>query len=752
MEQASKKMRILLVYLVLALATFIAFEPLFRNDFVGYDDPFYVTNNSNVNRGITRQSVIWAFTTPHGAIWNPVTTLSHMLDCELFGLNPHWHHFSSLLFHVASTLLLFGVLKRMTGAVWPSVFVAAAFALHPLRVESVAWVAERKGVLSVFFWMLTMWAYARYTERPGIGRYLLVFLFLCLGLMAKPILVTLPFVLLLLDFWPLGRIPLAQRSGQKASLQSKSVGIRCYGISVLRLIAEKIPLFVLVAALSVVAYIVPQRAGALELGERLPLNLCVANALVSYIRYIGKMIYPSALAVLYPHPLNTLPAWQPIVSCVVLAVVSVGIIYAVRRRYLVVGWLWYLGTLVPVIGFIQQGSHAIADRFTYLPSIGIFIMVAWGAAELLAPAASICEAKRRGWYRKIGLGIAAGLLFAVLLICTRMQLRHWKNSLTLYEHTLAVTENNYIIHSNYGNALTEEGRYDEALLHFSRALRINPRYSKARNDIGRVFLKQGEIDEAIACFNEVLRLKPDYHKAHYNLGIALQKQGKLNQAIEKWKKALHLKPDFPNANFNIGLALTHQGNFDDAIKHFNEALRAEPDWPEAHYHLGGVYYRQGRLDLSVEQCIEALRLKPDYLKARITLAHTLVEMGQIRPAVEHYYTVLQIEPDNLYVLKNLAWILATVEDTRLHNPATAVRFAQRACELTSYKQPEALNTLAVAYAAAGRFSEAVATAEKALELAQSLEQKQLTEEIRSCLRLYKAGRPYIESSPKASSD
>ncbi len=691
MEQTNKKRHIPLIYLALALAVFVAFEPVLHNDFVGYDDPFYVTDNPNVNAGFSRKSIVYALTTPHGAIWNPVTTLSHILDCHLFGLNPLWHHLTSLLFHIASTLLLFGILKSMTGAVWPSAFVAAAFALHPLRVESVAWVSSRKDVLSVFFWMLTMWAYVRYTEHPDIRRYLLVFLFLWLGLLAKPMLLTLPFALLLLDYWPLGRF---QPAIQKTTL---------------RLIAEKLPLFALVVVVGLIAYMVPQSEGALKLTESLSLSTRFANALAAYIAYIGKIFYPADLAVLYPHPRDTLPLWQPIASLLILALVSAVVFYkTLKRRYLTIGWLWYLGTLVPVIGLVQLGHQAIADRYTYLPSIGIFIIVAWGAAELFA----------KSRLPKAVPAISAAAILIALSVCTRVQARYWQNSLTLYERAVTVTKDNYIMHYNYANALLRAGRYSEALTNFEQALKVNPQYFDARNGIGRALLKQGKTDEAIACFSEMLQLKPGYYKAHYNMA----------------------------------LAMTQQGDYDNAVEHFHKALRVKHDWPEAYYNMGRALYLQGDRDSAAKQFVQALRLKPDYLAARIKLAHTLAEMGETRYAVDHFYKALELQPDNIEILTGLAWLLAASEDTAIRDPAAAVKLAQQACELTNYEQIEALDTLAVAYAAAGKFPQAIETAQKALQLAIAAGKEDIARKIDERLRLYRAGQPCRSSKPDYATD
>jgi tetratricopeptide (TPR) repeat protein len=756
-----------LISIALIASTLIAYEQVRYNDFVGYDDYLYVTENPNVNEGITRESILWAFTTPYAYNWHPLTWLSHMLDCQLFGLNPAGHHIINLFFHIANTLLLFWIFKRMTGAIWQSAFVAAAFALHPLHIESVAWVAERKDVLSGFFWMLTMIAYVRYAEQLGIRRYLLVVLAFCLGLLSKPMLVSLPFVLLLLDYWPLGRLQRGLQNSSEALSQSESTGPGLHKLPVGRLIVEKIPLFVLAAASSLGTYIIQQQAGAMT--DKIPLTFRTANALFSYISYIGKMVYPSRLAVLYPHPFNKLLIWQSIVSAVMLVVISTIVIYMGRRwRYLVVGWLWYLGTLVPVIGLVQVGSQAMADRYTYLPLIGIFIMVSWGVADLTAK-----------WrYRNIGLGITASIMLVVLLICTRMQLHYWQNSFTLFGHALEVTENNPIMHYNYGKVLIEKGQLEEAATHFNEALRLRPIYFEARSNLGVVFLGQGKIDEAIACFteslrisdkpyelhnnlglayaqkgkldlaignyNEALKLKPDYVNAINNLGSALKEQGKIDEAIKQWERALQLRPDHAQAHYNLGVTMAEREKYDDAVRHLNEALRIQPDWAEAHYDLGGIYVRQGKLKLAVEQFAEALRLKPDYLTARVSLAHTLLALGQVRSAIGQYYKILQFEPDNIDALNNLGWFLATTEDTSIPNSAEAVKFAQHACELTKYEQAELLDTLAAAYAAAGKFNEAVKTAEKAIKLAEAAGKKDLAKEIKERLGLYKAGRPYRE--------
>jgi tetratricopeptide (TPR) repeat protein len=586
MKRERNKLYVLLICVALALATIIAFEQVRYNGFVNYDDPAYVTGNPHINSGITLEAVVWVFTNNHVGNWHPLTGLSHILDCELFGLNPLWHHLTSLLFHIVNTLLLFWILKRMTGAVWASVFVAAAFALHPLHVESVAWVSERKDVLSGFFWMLTMAAYVRYTERPSAGRYLLIVLAFCLGLMAKPMVVTLPLVLLLLDYWPLGRFRWGRQSGAEAMSQSESVKVGYPRATAWRLVGEKIPLFTLVVISSVVTFIVQKSAGAVPGRQVFSPTIRIANSLISYLTYIGKMIWPSRLAIYYPHHGYMLQMWQAAVAALLLLGISVCVIWLVRsRRYLLVGWLWYIIILVPVIGLVQVGGQAMADRYTYLPSIGISIIVAWGAAELFAK-----------WrYKKIGLGISAGVLLAVLLICTRAQVRYWRNDFTLFGHALEVTENNARMHNYYGVALRERGQFEEAITHFNEALRINPGYLRARYNEGRVFLEQRKLNEAIASFTEVLRAEPDW----------------------------------PEVQNYLGLAYARNSQFEQAVEHFKVVLRSRPEWYQTYNDLGLAYSLLGKHELAIQNYKKALRLKPDYHAAINNLKIALEEQGKI---------------------------------------------------------------------------------------------------------------------------
>lgn len=616
MGQAHKKLYVSLIYPALILAAFVAFEQVRQNKFVNYDDPDYVTENRQVQAGMTAESVRWAFTTIHAANWHPVTWLSHMLDCQLFGLSPQWHHLSNLLLHIANSLLLFWILKKMTGAVWASALVAAVFALHPLHVESVAWVAERKDVLSGLFWMLTIAAYIRYAKEPGIGRYALVFVVFALGLMAKPMLVTLPFVLILLDYWPLERF--RRRSLVKGDFKESPIW---------RLVVEKVPLLILVAGSCVITFVAQQNKGAMTVGSSFSLGSRVTNAICSYQGYIVKMFYPSRLAVLYPHPEQAGAMWQVIVSLLVLAVISVGVILGRRRhRYLAAGWLWYLGTLVPVVGLVQVGAQAMADRYTYLPSIGIFIMVVWGVGELLGR-------------HKTGLGVLAGVVLVVLMILTRVQVGRWKDSATLFRYTLEVTEDNYIMHNYYGRALRKQGRLDEAVEEIQKSLGLNPNYHHAYNNLGITLQGQGKFDEAEKEFRKALELKPDFPRAHDNLGIMLAKRGDLDEAIGHFARAIELNPASDSAHNNMAQALYFKGDTAGAIKHYRQSLRLAPGSSSSLIGLSQILATSRKAEF--RDGIEAVRLAKkageltNYENPEIldVLAAAYAEMGDFAEAV-----------------------------------------------------------------------------------------------------------------------
>jgi hypothetical protein len=532
---------------LLVLTILVVFWQGVKNDFTNFDDNQYVTENQHVQAGLTWKNLVWAFTTTHSVNWHPLTWLSHMLDCQLYGLNPAGHHLTSVLLHSASTVLLFLVLQWITGGRWRSAFVAALFAVHPLHVESVAWVAERKDVLSGFFWMLTLGAYACYVNRPTLSRYLLTLLCFVLSILAKPMAVTLPFVLLLLDYWPLNRLTLNRQVHDKASLVDKEflspTSDRWFATNV---VIERLPFLVIAALASIVTFFIQHSSGAAKSLIQYPLTERITNALVSYASYLGKMIWPQNLAVFYPHPGQSLTMWQVALAGLLLLVVSAVVIRAGRRHpYLPVGWFWYVGTLVPVIGLIQAGDQGMADRYTYIPLIGVFIIISWGVSEFV-----------KNWrHGRIVLALTASTLLLALSICTLLQIRYWKNDITLFTHALEVTENNFVAHNNLGAALARQGKLKDSIPHFIEALRIFPEYERAHFNLGLARDKQGEIDEAIFHFTEALKIKPDYPEAHNGLGVALARQGRLEEAIVHFKAALQLQPDNGNARANLDHAI-----------------------------------------------------------------------------------------------------------------------------------------------------------------------------------------------------
>ena len=565
----------------LVVSTLSVYWQVAHHDFINLDDNIYVTENPHVNTGITKRNFVWAFTEFHSANWHPLTWISHMTDCELFGVKPGQHHLINLLFHMANSLLLFGVIRKMTGTLWQSAFVAALFALHPLHVESVAWVAERKDVLSTFCWMLSMWAYAIYAEKPGLKWYLVVLGFFALGLMAKPMVVTLPFALLLLDYWPLDRLHLGQRKDKSKSSYRKSV--------LSRLLWEKVPLFALSVASSILTFVVQKKGGGVAPSDQFSLDINISNALASYVSYIGKMLWPKNLSVFYPYP-EILPLWKSAGAGLLLLSLSILFIRTVRTRpYLIVGWLWYLGTLIPVIGLIQVGNQAMADRYTYIPFIGLFIMVAWSIPDFLG----------RWRYRQIVLPITTFFLVFILSVCTWLQVRHWKNSISLFNHALKVTANNYLAHNNLGSALIDDGRYTEAIQHYSEALRIRPRYALAQYNLGNTKAEQGKHEEAIEHYTEAVRLAPNYAKAHNNLANMLLYQGQPEEAIAHYLKALEIKPEYANAHSNLGVALAQTGNLDGAERHFRETLRLNPDHVKVQYNLEQILKQKANLNRKI---------------------------------------------------------------------------------------------------------------------------------------------------------
>jgi protein O-mannosyl-transferase len=669
----------------LLMAIVLVFGQTVGHDFINYDDNNYVYANPHITHGLTAQEIAWAFTSDYASNWHPLTWIFHMLDYQIYGLWPGGHHLTNVLLHAATAISLFLVLLKMTGDLWPSAFAAAVFAIHPLRVESVAWAAERKDILSGLFFMLTLAAYLGYVRRPfSLKRYLLVIAFFALGLMAKPMLVTLPFVLLLLDYWPLGRIkPYVPRTLRVRNRHTECAGYKC---SPFRLLLEKVPLLVLTAASCAVTIWAQQEA--ITPNEHMTLSLRIGNAMLSYVAYLGQFFYPAGLVVLYPHPGSVLSAWKVAGALLVLTAVCIAAV-AWRRRYpfLMVGWFWYVGMLLPVIGLVQVGFQAMADRYTYLPQIGLCICLAWAVA-------SAC----RTWPNCVrACGISAALVLAVLIACAWRQASFWRDSITLWTHTLACTSKNFVAHNNLGAALIFAGRPDESIEHFQQAILLTPDYADPHYNMGLLLSKKGLFQEAIDHYNKALMINPHYPVAHNNLGFALFQTGRYKEAIDHYNQALLLDPYLPDAHYNLGFVFFKMGRVQDAIKQFEEALALKPDYIDTLNNLGSALIQAGRPDEAIRHLRQALFLKPDYPEAHNNLGIALVQLGRYQEAVEHYGQALQLKPDYIGAYYGLALVYARMDQS----------------------------------------TEAITAAEKALNLAQSQNQPALAKQIEDWLNTYK---------------
>jgi len=557
--------RCLSISFILIIITFSVYWQTKTFDYINFDDNDYITENRHVQAGLSMGNIAWAFTTTHTGPWIPLTWLSYMFGVQLYGMSPGWHHLTNVFFHITNVLLLFFILNQTTQAIWKSCLVAVLFALHPIHVESVAWISERKDVLSTFFFLLTILGYYRYVKQPAVANFLLTLLLFAFSLMAKPMVVTLPFVLILLDYWPLKRFP---------TNQSKPSRFKTKGRHIKYLMIEKVPFLILSLIVSLITFLSHQDIGSLGSWKEFPFLDRIANSLASYTKYIGKMIWPNKLAVLYPYAQISL--WEMISSFVFIAVVSW---YAIRKRheqpYFIVGWLWYLGTLVPVIGLVNWGSQAMADRFVYIPFIGLYIIASWGISGLLTK-----------WIqRKIWFVVPTIVIASTLSILSWQQVGHWENSVTLFENSLKKTRNNYIIHNNLGVTLELEEQTEKAIEHYRQALKIKPDYADAHNNIGFALSKIEQMGKAIEHYQQALKKRPNYDKAHNNMGNALYKLDRFDEAIEHYSKALKIKPDFADAHNNIGSALFRKGMTNEAVKHYFKALRINPDHAAARINL-----------------------------------------------------------------------------------------------------------------------------------------------------------------------
>jgi protein O-mannosyl-transferase len=700
--------RFLILYLCvgLALVTSVVFLPALRNNFVNFDDNTYVYENPKVVAGLTLSGVTWAFSHFHANNWHPLTWLSHMLDCQLYRLNAGGHHFTSLFLHVVVAILLFIVLQKMTAAVWRAAFVAAVFAIHPLRVESVAWISERKDILAGLFFMLTLAAYVNHARAPSVGRFLMVVLLYALGLMCKPMLVSLPLVLLLIDYWPLRRFTDPSLAG--------------------RLFIEKLPLLGL-AALSCLVTLLAQRSTTASI-DQIPLAWRAENAAVACMTYIVQMVWPIHLAPFYPYPADQLPAWQ--IALAAIAIIGISIVAVLCRKerpYVFTGWFWYLVMLVPVIGMVQVGPQAHADRYTYLPQIGLYVLVSWNVADLIA--------WRRGGRRL--LTAAAAIVLVSLIWIARAQVRYWHDSETLWKHSLAVTEDNDFPHYGLGEVYFAMGDVNKAIAEFRSALYLRPESPYAHNDLGFVLTKTGQLDEAVDHLKTAIRILPDHPTAHYNLGNALVQKGQTGDAIREFEQQLAIQPDHAGARCGLAIALVNQGQLNQAIAQYERTIELRPDYADAYYGLGNCYLKQGNPEKAVKQYEQALQRSPRLVEARNNLATILCQRGEIDRGISELEEVIRIQPDNIDALNNLAWILAMPVGDGSENRAKALPLAQRLQELVGNRNPKVIRTIAAAYAANGRFTEALDMAEQGAKLARDQGDATLAEALEADLSTYR---------------
>jgi tetratricopeptide (TPR) repeat protein len=766
-----------LICFALALVTGAVYWQVRRFEFVNYDDLHIFFDEPMVKGGLTWAGIVWGATTFYYEYWHPLMWWSHMLDCQLFGLNAGPHHLVSAGIHVANTVLLFITVRRMTGFVWRSAVVAGLFGLHPLHVESVAWLAERKDVLSAFFWILSMWAYVRYAqsragptagkssepkplhdaqgaypkqknvtpvpvrkdtigwERAGVrvrnsatSLFWLSLLFFLLGLLTKPMVVTLPFVLLLMDYWPLGRVPGVGSIGNPPDF-------RAIGKSILRLTREKWPFFILTGFFCFMTWYSVKEGGHFEgappdsWGQRLSVMP------VAYAAYLEKTLLPINLAPLYERP-ESWPWWHVVwATLVIVGITGLVIVLARRAGYLVFGWFAFLGILVPTIGIVQVGLQYIADRYMYLPSIGLFVASVWAVADI----------SRRWRGRKF---ILTGLATACLAACaylTWVQVGTWRNSVTLWQHCLAAGAESPIAHYDLGGAYLLEGKTDIALEQYQAALRLNTNSPEANYNYGTALNLLGRSREASNYLAKALELRPDYVEAHQAMGSALVSLQDYSGAMMQFNEALRLRPNNYVAEAGMGTALSALGQTNDAIDWFKRALDVNPAYAQGHYQLGREELKDGQFDDGVAHMQQAEELSPDALNIPMELAAAFAGAHQVDKELAAYQRALKVNPDQVVALNNLAFVLATTPDASLRNGAEAVRLASHACDLTGYKQTVFVGTLAAAYAEAGQFDKAVPTAQQACALAKDHGEAELLKKNQDLLALYHQGKPFHKS-------
>ena len=714
---------ILTICLFLAAITWLVFGQTLNHEFVNYDDEIYVYENAKVTAGLSLQNAFWAFTHMVCNNWHPLTIISHMLDCQLYGQRPAGHHFTNVLLHTVAIVLLFLVLRQMTGALWRSGFVAAVFAIHPLHVESVAWVAERKDVLSAVLFVLTLGAYTRYVRTLSLASYLIVLLLFALGLAAKPMLVTLPFVLLLLDYWPLNRF--APASSVKSNRDRRVEPPANIG----RIFLEKIPLLFLSAG-SCFATIVAQHhfVGSID---RLSLMERLCNAAVATMVYLRQMVLPIGLSAFYPHPRHSLSIIE-IGAAVLLLIAISGAAFILRGKhaYFLTGWFWFLVMLVPVIGIVQVGAQAHADRYTYLPQIGLYILVTWMVADI-----SI-------WRRNRGiLGAVMALLLVILMSCAWKQTTYWRNSRTLWMHALEVNPKNDTAHNGLCDVALRENRLDEAILHAEKALQIRPNNADVQSNLAIALSRSGRRVEARSHLQKVIDVSPSRPRVHYNLATLLMDDGGLDEAIVEFEKELEIQPDFLDAHNNLGIALIRKGDLEGALAHFQKALQIDSRRPKVHYNAATVLLQKGQRGEAIAHLEKELQINPASTEAHNKLGLAWSQEGRIDLAIGEWQKTLELQPNDLNAHFYLAWIFATFPDDTIRNGTKAISLAERALHLSGERDPRIYRLLAAAYAENGQFDEAIQTAQRGSHLAIEQENYALADRLESNIDLYRRSVP-----------